>query len=267
MHSIHPLPQQPMQDKRKARESQFHDEAFRNDDSRRQESKFYAVVKASWKGYETVLAADCQGRTVLEYGCGPGSYAFFLGQRGGSVTGIDLSQMAIERARKRLLSQAGAPQFCVMDAERLGFKDASFDMICGRAILHHLDLAASLPEITRVLRPGGRAVFLEPLGHNPAINWYRNRTPGARTVDEHPLLMHEIKAIQGCFAESRLVYFHCLSLMTVPFRKLPAYKLLLRFFDVLDQVMFTVIPPTRRLAWTVMLELSRPNETAVAGCR
>lgn len=35
--------------------------------------------------------------------------------------------------------------------------------------------------------------FSEPLGHNPIINWYRNRTPEMRTEDEHPLLIKDIE--------------------------------------------------------------------------
>lgn len=249
---------------RKARESEFHDRAFSDDDIRKDESKYYSVVQASFKSYEEVLTSNCAGKEVLEYGCGPGSYAFVLQRRGAQVTGIDISQAAIERARTRGSNDSGTPEFCVMDAERLEFEDRSFDMICGRAILHHLDLTTSLQQITRVLRSGGRAVFLEPLGHNPVINWYRKRTPGVRTVDEHPLLMNEVRAIVRLFTESRIVYFHFLSLATVPFRNLPGYSRLLRAVDALDQFIFTICPPARRLAWTVMLELKGPKHD-VAG--
>jgi hypothetical protein len=48
------------------------------------------------------------------------------------------------------------------------------------------DLSLACSEIARVLRPGGPAIFVEPLGHNPLINAYRKRTPALRTVDEHP---------------------------------------------------------------------------------
>ncbi|MGA7413368.1 MAG: class I SAM-dependent methyltransferase [Bryobacteraceae bacterium] len=248
---------------RKDRESQFHDTAF-STDLRKNESKYYSVVQASFKSYEEVLTSDCEGKAVLEYGCGPGSYAFVLQRCGARVVGIDLSQAAIEQARKRAAYDSEAPEFFIMDAERLEFEDGSFDMICGRAILHHLDLKASLQQITRVLRSDGRAVFLEPLGHNPIINWYRKRTPSVRTVDEHPLLMNEVRAIMRSFTESRIVYFHCLSLATVPFRNLPGYSWLLRVFDSLDRFIFAVCPPARRLAWTVMLELKGPKRDLAA---
>ena len=54
---------------------------------------------------------------------------------------------------------------------------APFDAVLGKQILHHLDLGVAIPEIVRVLRPGGRAVFLEPLIHNPLLEGYRRLTP------------------------------------------------------------------------------------------
>ena len=78
-------------------------------------------------------------------------------------------------------------------------RDDSFDLVCGSGILHHLDLPAAMRELARVLRPSGRAVFMEPLGHNPAINAFRNRTPELRTPDEHPLLGKDLKLCRRYF--------------------------------------------------------------------
>jgi len=51
-----------------------------------------------------------------------------------------------------------------MNAEELKFADDYFDIVCGGAILHHLDLNKALSEIARVLKPDGKAIFVEPLG-------------------------------------------------------------------------------------------------------
>src|SRR3546814_15436315 len=77
--------------------------------------------------------------------------------------------------------------FSVDNAEQTSFPDASFDRIGGSGILHHLDLDSAYAEIARLLKPGGRAVFLEPLGHNPLYHAYRDRPPPMRTENENPL--------------------------------------------------------------------------------
>ena len=57
----------------------------------------------------------------------------------------------------------------------------------GNGILHHLDLPICLNEINRVLKPGGFALFKEPLAANPFLKVFRFFTPQARTIDEKPL--------------------------------------------------------------------------------
>jgi ubiquinone/menaquinone biosynthesis C-methylase UbiE len=136
------------------------------------------------------LYYDPAGKTVLDYGCGPGYLTeYLLGRGAAHVTGIDISEGEIEQARERALAEGTADRstHLVADAHALEFEDDSFDLIVGDSILHHLDMEVALREIRRVLRPGGRAVFKEPLWHNPILRIGRLLTPTARTPDEHPL--------------------------------------------------------------------------------
>lgn len=133
---------------------------------------------------------DPAGKVVLDYGCGPGYSAKYLLDRGAiHVTGIDVSGGEIEQARAKAVNEGfvESSSFVVADAHATGLADDSFDLIVGESILHHLDLRVALEEIRRILRPGGRAVFLEPLWHNPLLRLGRALTPTARTADEHPL--------------------------------------------------------------------------------
>jgi SAM-dependent methyltransferase len=147
---------------------------------------------------------DPAGKVVLDYGCGPGYLTKYLLERGAThVTGIDVSdgeiEQAVERARKNGLEDRS--RFLAADAHATEFADDSFDLIVGDAILHHLDLRRALVEIRRILRPGGRAVFWEPLWHNPLLRLGRALTPSARTPDEHPLTVEDWALCEEIFPD------------------------------------------------------------------
>jgi SAM-dependent methyltransferase len=253
-----------MQDEKISKEREFHNRIFA-DHSRNVASKYYTVMRSSRRCYESVLNRYGHGANVLEFGCGPGFFAPFLAKRGAAVTGIDISETALEQARERA-AQEGVTNLTlrVMNAEQLDFPDRTFDLICGVAILHHLDLDKAYGGIARTLKPGGRAVFLEPLGHNPIINLYRRMTPNLRTEDEHPLLMPDLRLANRYFDELGLHYFTLHSLLAVPFRNTPIFNRLLTMFDATDRIVFGALPPARRLAWQVVIEMAQPRNGARA---
>jgi SAM-dependent methyltransferase len=122
---------------------------------------------------------DLYGRRVLEYGCGLGEISTLLAKSGAHVTTFDLSSKSVLTCRRRagLNSVAGKIQLAVAAGERLPYADESFDVIFGKAILHHLDAELGWTEISRVLKPGGKAVFVEPMGMNPVLNFVRDHVP------------------------------------------------------------------------------------------
>ena len=215
--------------------------------------KFYAVARASDRHYLHQLDMIPDGSSVLEYGCGEGSQSLRLAHRC-DVTGIDISPVGVEHARdeanRRGLTSA---TFAVMDAESLTFPDATFDAVCGSGILHHLDLRRSFGEVARVLKQGGVAIFTEPLGHNPLINAYRDRTPQYRTPDEHPLLMRDLALARQYFSSVECEYFSLSTLAAVPLHSTRVFASALRAGEIVDKTLFKVIPPARRLAWTVVI--------------
>jgi SAM-dependent methyltransferase len=143
-----------------------------------------------------------------------------------------------------------------MNAEALAFPDASFDLVFGYGVIHHLDIARSFCEIARVLRPGGHAVFWEPLGHNGLINWYRRRTPGARTVDEHPLKRRDLAVAHALFSGVDVRFHGLSSLALIPFRGRSWAPSALPLLERLDRVALA-LPGIRWLAWFSTLVLSR----------
>jgi SAM-dependent methyltransferase len=225
--------------------------------------KYYAIADESRRIYRAYLEDNARGSTALEYGCGPESYAFVLARNGAQVTGIDISEVAIQEARKLAEREpAGkATEFHVMDAEQLKFGDSRFDLICGTGILHHLKLEQAYAELARTMKPDGSAIFVEPLGHNPLIRLYRAFTPGLRTKDEHPLMIEDVRLARRYFGKVKLTYLHLFCLLAVPFRKLPGFRRLLTVLETCDRMLFRAAPFLGRYAWMVVMVLSTPRKT------
>lgn len=223
--------------------------------------KYYAVTRESTGWMKDRLGPDAEGLRVLEYGCGPGSLAFYLARRGARVTGIDISEIAMRRARAKAFREGlRGISFPVMNAEELGFRASAFDMICGTAILHHLDLQTCFRELARTLKPTGKAVFIEPMGHNPLINLYRRLTPRLRTVDEHPLVMSDLELARRHFGSVETRFFHLFALLAVAFRRRRVFGPLLGFLERLDRRLFASMPFARRWAWTCVVILTDPRK-------
>lgn len=246
---------------RKDRERAFHNRTF-STGPREQAAKYYSSLTSSRAFFMHELGHRVPDQAILEFGCGPGRLAVELAGKGAQMTGIDLSEVAIEQARNKA-DQADVTDrsaFHVMDAEELTFPEESFDMVYGAGILHHLDVERALGEIYRVLKIEGVAIFLEPLGHNPFINLYRKFTPGLRTVDEHPLRQGDLQLIETRFASSEFHYFHLLSLLAMPLRGLPGFENLIKKLDRIDRFVFARLPWLRKEAWIVVMILSKQKE-------
>lgn len=221
--------------------------------------KYYAIARRSHEYFDDLIRSVAPDHDVLEYGCGVGNFSFELAAHGARVTGIDISPNSVEVARKRAAERGlDSMTFSVMDAEAMDFPDESFDAVVGSAILHHLDLEKSSREIMRVLRPGGKAVFLEPLGHNPALNLFRRLTPSMRTDDEHPLTMKELGYLGRSMGEAHYTYFHMCTFFAIPFLKTPLFWQVVSAMDGLDRLLFKVIPPLRAWSWFVTMEYRKP---------
>jgi ubiquinone/menaquinone biosynthesis C-methylase UbiE len=247
---------------RLAREQEFHDSRFAEGQPHRSADRFYIINRESDAYFRARLNAVRPGAKILDYGCGDGAYgALHAATRDDlDITAIDLSPIAIEQAagRAREAGVAERIDFRVMNAEQLELPDDEFDYVVGLGVLHHLDLAASLREIRRVLKPDGGGVFVEPMGHNPFINLYRNRTPDQRTSDEHPLLVSDLDAIARSFRSCEASYFHLLGLLALPLAGTRYMSRALRRLDALDQVVFRGLPYLQRHAWMVGLSVTGP---------
>jgi ubiquinone/menaquinone biosynthesis C-methylase UbiE len=136
--------------------------------SARTEKKFGAELKRE-------LLANARGR-VLEIGVGTGlSFAHYPAVE--ELVGVDPSEPMLRRARRRAAELASDVTLVEAPAEALPFEDKSFDTVVSLAVLCTVDDPSRvLQEIRRVLRPGGRLVFLEHVrSSEPGLAQWQDR--------------------------------------------------------------------------------------------
>ena len=235
-------------------EREFHNQRFKEGDSRDAQQKYYWAIQRGARKYWESVQLYAKDSAVLCYGCGLGQGLADLLPIVKSMDAIDISDVAIGQLSESLGSASA--RFHVMDAMSLDFADRSFDLVFGSGIIHHLDIERSCKELYRVLKPGGKAVFWEPLGINPIINAYRHLTPSARTRDEHPLLPKDFKTMREIAFDVRVEYFGALTLFSIPFHGRKIGEKLLYAFDKIDSVVLK-FPGVRFSAWFSLITLTR----------
>jgi SAM-dependent methyltransferase len=205
---------------------------------------------------------DLKGLAVLDYGCGDGQFSQRLAGLGARVVGVDISPKLIDQARASALKSGrngSSPQFMVADAQHTPFADSSFDYVFGNGALHHLDLDKAYAEIARVLKPGGKALFMEPMYHHPLLWLLRRLTPKTHTADEKPLSLEDMdkakRWFRHCSHREHFLFAVCAA---------PTHLLGKKFalsvigkLDGFDQVLMRVRPGLRRFAWLSMLEMEK----------
>lgn len=125
------------------------------------------------------ILAEKRERRMLDVGCGGGQSAIRL--KGLyphlEVTGIDLSEPQIERARERARKQGCAVQFEVANAQALPFADQSFDVVYSfGSVKHWPNPRQGISECWRVLKPGGELLLTDSTSdasHEQVVSFYR----------------------------------------------------------------------------------------------
>jgi phosphatidylethanolamine/phosphatidyl-N-methylethanolamine N-methyltransferase len=125
---------------------------------------FGAVFERGRKA--SIAAAERIGGRVLEVGVGTGlslpDYSWT-----NRLVGVDLSLPMLRKAKARAADHrlTNVDGLAVMDAQRLGFQDAAFDVIVAQYVITVVpDPEATLDEFARVVRPGGEIILVNHLG-------------------------------------------------------------------------------------------------------
>jgi len=233
------------------REKEFHNK-LQSGSKGRFENIFYKAIYNSNQDFFDFLKLNTNNSVILDYGCGIGnSLKQVISFKPKKITGIDISEVSIEKAKKNFDKNTKI-ELLVDNCEKTKFEENTFDIVYGTGILHHLNFEICLDEIQRILKPGGRFLFIEPLGTNPLINLYRRLTPKSRSIDEHPLVENDLNLIKNRFQIVKIKYYGFLTLIFFPFYSSPKNSLIFKILKNTDQFLFK-INIFRKFAWSIMI--------------
>jgi ubiquinone/menaquinone biosynthesis C-methylase UbiE len=217
--------------------------------------KYYAATKRSNSFVQDWIKKESAGKIFLDYACGNGSNAIYAASCGAALSlGFDISSVSVKNARDAAVDVGGV-HFFQADAENTKLPDNSIDVIICSGMLHHLDLSFALPELRRILKPGGKVLAVEALDYNPVIKLYRMLTPAMRTDWEkaHILDLSDVKIATRFFGLHEIRYWHVFGYIGGKFPSL------LPFFDNLD-IFLEKIPYIQRMAWIFTFELHKRSD-------
>lgn len=156
---------------------------------------------------------------ALDIGCGTGSVAIPLAEKGFSVVAVDHSPEMIEIARRKAADKGVIDKirFVIGDAEKLDYPDDTFDLITCQGVMHHLtDRGPVLKEMRRVMRKSGYLYISEPVeifSHFRILGFLGRVFHSLRREKdiEAPLLkddfLRQIESVDGLSCDYFLVFY------------------------------------------------------------
>ncbi|MDI6785917.1 MAG: class I SAM-dependent methyltransferase [bacterium] len=210
---------------------------------------------------------DLKDKKVLDCGCGSGVLSTVLAKRGATVFSFDISHESINMTKKRAeangVGNLVTPQ--VMSFEDLIYKDQYFDFAVGYFVLHHIDIDKGARELNRVLKKGGRAIFLENSSNNPFLTIARKFLTGRFGIpkhgseDETPLSCKKIRQIGEVFSGDKKIYYKNFFFFRLidEFIFKEKIKMITKLLKILDEVCYRVLPMLRKFGYLQIVEFNK----------
>ena len=206
--------------------------------------------------FEYVLPkmGDLEGKKVLELGTGTGGTAALLAKRGASVVGIDLLPFRLAEAQARASEHdvAKSVNFALMDAMHLAFPDNTFDFIISKSVLVFTEHSETAKECYRVLKPGGKAIFIENMRHHPMV-WLYRKAFLKYSGKLRYFSRRDIETVGAEFGQLEHREFHLSAVGALFWQKcLPVpiiYSVSLRLLKAMDTSLLKCFPFLKRFCW------------------
>jgi 2-polyprenyl-3-methyl-5-hydroxy-6-metoxy-1,4-benzoquinol methylase len=245
---------------RLAEEEHYHDDKYTDKIG---DPAHYAL-NPTYSIYLKMIAGlgNIKGKKILECGCGTGWITAELAALGAQVYAFDISSESV-KATQTFLKKNNLGANCVVEKksfENMDYQEGTFDCVVGFAILHHVDLEKAIPQIYRVLKPSGTAIFAEPLASNPFLNLYRKLTPQYRTPDERPLQLKKFAfSIQDFrnFSHEEFYLMAQIPLFLSNFKFFKVSRRLLNQFVKFDDFLFKKFEFIKQWAWYSILKFQK----------
>ncbi len=195
----------PMQDEVLSKERSFHDQwAATIDVDGICVRDYFEACTAPENRFILRQLGDVSGQLLLDLGCGAGENSVYFAKKGARCIASDYSPGMVDVALKLAEKNGVQVEGRTINAMAIDFPDNTFDVIYAANLLHHIpDPTLVIQEMYRVLKPGGKACFWDPLKHNPVINVYRRMATKVRTEDETPLDIDIVRFVRSRFAHTR----------------------------------------------------------------
>ncbi len=144
---------------------------------------------------------DCDGKAILDLGCGNGYLSRAFARRGARVTAVDSSPRMVGNAKARDPGNSLKINYIISDAARLkSVDDDSFDLVFANMSLMNIeDGEGAIREVSRVLKPRGR--FVASISHPCFDNGSNSGWVAEKSTLESPKVFRRIRSYRSPFSE------------------------------------------------------------------